>query len=260
MSEKFKVIDLEGKVVREIDRPAVFLTQKRPDIIKRAYLSSFTGRIQPKGTDPWAGKRTTAESWGTGRGVSRVPRVKGGGTRRAQQGGFISSTVGGRACFPPLPEKKLKEKINDKERILAIKSAIAITGDKKLVSNRGHVFFDDVDFPIIITDEIESLKKTREVRNLFIRIGVWGDVLRASKRKVRSGKGKMRGRKYKKKKSILIVVNENKGIYRAARNHPGVDICEVKMLNAELLAPGGHIGRLTVWSESAINALDEFFP
>lgn len=260
MSEKFKVINLEGKIVKEIDKPAIFLTGKRPDIIKRAYLSSFTGRIQPKGTDPWAGKRTTAESWGTGRGASRVPRVKGGGTSRAQQGGFISSTVGGRACFPPRVEKINKEKINNKERILAIKSAIAITADKKIISERGHVFFENIEFPIIITDEIESLKKTREVRNLFIRIGVWGDILRATKKKVRSGKGKMRGRKYKKKKSVLVVVKENKGIYKAARNHPGVDICEVENLNAELLAPGGHIGRLTVYSESAINALDKTFP
>ncbi|MHA1268600.1 MAG: 50S ribosomal protein L4 [Candidatus Helarchaeota archaeon] len=259
MSEKIKILDLEGKVIKEIDKPEVFNTPLRPDLIKRAFLSCLTGRIQPKGTDPMAGKRTTAESWHAGRGVSRVPRVKGGGTRRSQQGAFIPGTVGGRVAFPPKTEKKIKEKINKKERILAIKSAIAATSDKNVVSNRGHQFSENIELPLVISNDIESLKKTRQVKNLFIEIGVWPDIIRASKRKVRPGKGKMRGRKYKKKKSVLIIISENKGIYLAARNHPGVDICEIKNINAELLAPGGHPGRLTIWSEGAIQKVSEFF-
>lgn len=259
MSEKIKVLDLKGKIVKEIDTPEIFSTPIRPDVIKRAYYSCFTGKKQPKSTDKLAGKKTTAESWGPGHGMSRVPRVKGGGTRRAQQGGFISSSVGGRAAFPPTTEKIIKEKINKKERNLAIRSSIAATSDRNYISNRGHKFFSELDFPIVVLDEIENLKKTREIRNLFMRIGIWEDVLRASKRKVRSGVGKLRGRKYKKKKSILIVVNRNNGIYRAARNHPGVDICTVQNLNTELLAPGGHPGRLTVWSEDAVKAIKDFF-
>ncbi|MHA1232395.1 MAG: 50S ribosomal protein L4 [Candidatus Helarchaeota archaeon] len=259
MNDKIKVMNLEGKVVKEIDRPQVFTTAIRPDLVKRAFLVCLTSRIQPKGTDPMAGKRTTAESWHAGRGVSRVPRVKGSGSRRSQQGAFIPGTVGGRTAFPPRVEKKIKEKINKKERILAIKSAIAATAIKEIVSQRGHRFSPNLDLPIVISNEIESLKKTKEVRELFMNIGVWDDIIRASKRKVRPGKGKMRGRRYKKKKSILIVVNENDGIYLAARNHPGVDICKVENLNAEILAPGGHIGRLTIWSESAIQKLAEIY-
>ncbi|MHA1311183.1 MAG: 50S ribosomal protein L4 [Candidatus Helarchaeota archaeon] len=259
MEKKVKVLDLEGKVVKEIDMPPVFSTPYRPDIIKRAFLSCLTGRIQPKGTDPMAGKRTTAESWHAGRAVSRVPRVKGGGTPRAQQGAFVPGTVGGRIAFPPRVDKKIKEKINKKERILAIKSAIAATSKKEIVINRGHKFQDSIELPIVITNEIENLKKTRDVKELFMNVGVWDDIIRASKRKIRAGKGKFRGRKYKKKKSVLIVVNENKGIYLAARNHPGVDICTIDKINAELLAPGGHPGRLIIWSENAIKKAGEIF-
>jgi large subunit ribosomal protein L4e len=67
----------------------------------------------------------------------------------------------------------------------------------------------------------------------------------------------MRGRKMKTPKSLLIVVGEDKGIISAARNLPGVDVVEVQGLNAELLAPGTHAGRLVVWSMSAIERLEQ---
>lgn len=35
-----------------------------------------------------SGHQTSAESWGTGRAVARIPRVRGGGTHRSGQGAF----------------------------------------------------------------------------------------------------------------------------------------------------------------------------
>jgi large subunit ribosomal protein L4e len=65
----------------------------------------------------------------------------------------------------------------------------------------------------------------------------------------------MRGRRYKTPKSILIVVSQKEGLARAAKNLPGVDCVAAKDLCAEDLAPGGDMGRLTVFTKSAIKSL-----
>jgi large subunit ribosomal protein L4e len=104
---------------------------------------------------------------------------------------------------------------------------------------------------------MQSLKKTREVKILFQKLGIWPDVERADRKKIRAGRGKTRGRKKKEGKGPLIVISEDLGIVKAAMNLPGVDIVNVRNLNAELLAPGAHPGRLVVWTESAFNALDK---
>lgn len=80
-----KVFDLEGKAVGKIDLPPVFTTPLRPDVIKRAVLALQSSRIQPQGRDPMAGKRTTAESRGTGLGTARLPRRKTAAGRAADR-------------------------------------------------------------------------------------------------------------------------------------------------------------------------------
>jgi large subunit ribosomal protein L4e len=270
MSEKAKVYDLEGKKIKEIELPTVFNTPLRPDVIKRDVLSIQSAKRQPYGRDPMAGKRTSAESWGVGRGVSRVPRVKGTRHHAANRGAFIPQAVGGRLAFPPRP-RSFKEKINRKERRLAIRSAIAATADSVLVEVRGHVINDIASLPIIVDSGLESIKKTNEVLEVLSNLGLcWlskkeetegglRDIERAKRResKVRAGKGKKRGRRYKKGTSLLIVYSKDDGIFKAARNISGVDVREVTQLNTELLAPGTHPGRLVVWTESAIEKLRE---
>lgn len=253
---KAKVLDLSGNFIKEITLPQVFTEEYRPDLIKRAVLAMQSNRLQPKGTDPLAGRRTSAESWGPGRGAARVPRITGG--RRAAR---VPQAVGGRRAHPPKIEKILTKKINKKERRKAIKSAIAATINPERVRNRGHRFSDEVELPIVVEDSFANLEKTSEVKEFFKTIGVWDDVLRAKERKVRAGKGKMRGRRYKSKKSILIVISreegltEDKKIRKSAENLPGVDVSYVEELNAELLAPGTHPGRLTIWTESSLTKL-----
>ncbi|MHC1585382.1 MAG: 50S ribosomal protein L4 [Candidatus Syntropharchaeia archaeon] len=245
---KGEVIDLSGNIVDVITLPAVFEEPYRPDLIKRAVLAAQANRLQPYGPNKYSGMRTSAESWGTGRGMSRVPRIK-TGSRAAR----VAQAVGGRKAHPPKPEKILREKINKKERIKAIRSAIAATINEEIVRKRGHRF--SAKLPIIVEDDFEKLEKTRDVQRFFEVVGVWEDVLRAKKKKIRAGKGKMRGRRYKRKKSILIVISNDNGIRKAARNLPGVDCVKVEELNAELLAPGTHPGRLTIWTRSAISRL-----
>lgn len=248
---KAKIIDLTGRETSEIELPAVFEESYRPDLIKRAVVAAQANRIQPYGSYRMSGLRTSAEGWGTGRGVARVPRIK-GGSRAAR----VPQAVGGRKAHPPKPEKVHAEKINVKERRKARDSAIAATVDESLVRARGHQF--EADLPVVVIDEFEDLKKTRDVQAFLEEAGLYEDVLRAKNGKtIRAGKGKMRGRKYKRPNSLLIVIAEDRGIGRAANNLPGVDVVTVNDLGTEDLAPGTHAGRLTVWTRSAIEKLGE---
>jgi large subunit ribosomal protein L4e len=258
--EKVNVYSLKGEVTEEIELPQIFEEEYRPDIIKRAVISSQTARIQPWGTDPMAGKRTTAESFGSGRGAAMVPRVKGSKHPAGSKAAFVPQSIGGRKAHPPRVNTIYHEKVNKKERVLAIRSAIAATSDKELVEKRGHKIANLEQIPFVVDDELETIKTTKETREIFKDLGIMDDILRAKNgRKVRSGKGKLRGRKYRNPKGPLVVVGNDRGISLGARNHPGIDVVEVNNINAELLAPGTHAGRLTIYTKSAIDKLGELF-
>jgi large subunit ribosomal protein L4e len=245
------ILNLSNEKMEEVELPNVFNTPIRPDVIKKAVIHQQSHSFQPQGRDPRAGKKNTAESWGTGHGMSRVPRIKG-----SNRAGFGVSIVGGHQAFPPKSEKVIRKKINKKERRLAIRSGIAASAVRELVAGRGHVIDYVGALPLIVDDEFQSLQKTSEVKTLFMNLGVWADVERADRKKIRAGRGKTRGRKKKIGKGPLIVISEDLGIVRAARNLPGVDVTMVQDLNADLLAPGTHAGRLIIWSKSAFSMLD----
>ena len=252
---KVQVLSLDAKPVGEIELPAIFDTEFRPDVIKRAVLSAQSARIQPWGPDPMSGKRTSAETWGKGFGVARIRRVKGRGPASGQ-GAFAPHAVGGRQAHPPRVEEVLTERVNRKERHLAIRSAIAATKDKKMVTFRGHLIDGLPSLAIVVTNDLEEVKKTKRMREILKKLGLEKDLDRVlESKRIRAGRGKMRGRRYKVAVGPLIVVGEDKGISLGTRNLKGVDIVKVNELNAELLAPGGAAGRLTVWTNSAIEKL-----
>jgi large subunit ribosomal protein L4e len=251
-----KIFNLEGKPIGKIKLPSVFETPLRPDVIKRAVLATQSRRFQPQGRDPMAGKRTSAESRGVGLGIARIPRTKG----PAGRGALAPGTVGGRAAHPPTSEKKIVKRIPKKEKRLALLSAIAATASREVVASRGHSIEDVPEIPLVVIDGMTELKKTKEVEETLIRLGVLSDIYRVKEsRKIRAGKGKRRGRKMKQVAGPLIVVAENKGIIEAAENIQGVDIVTVNNLNAEVLAPGARLGRLTIWTSSAIEKLNELY-
>jgi large subunit ribosomal protein L4e len=246
------VYNLEGEAVDKIKLPSFFSSPLRVDLIRRVYLALSSSRLQPKGTDPLAGLRTTAESLGVGHGIARVARIK-GGLRAAR----VVQAVKGRRAHPPRTEKVIREEVNRKEKRKALLSALAATAVKNLVQGRGHVV-PDRELPVVVTEELEKVSTTRALKEALIKLGLWGDVERACRNvRVRAGKGKMRGRRYKKPKSILIVVGENRGIAKAARAVPGVDVVRASDLSVMHLAPGGHPGRLTVFTTAAIRILEE---
>ena len=251
-----EIFDLQGKATGKVTLPTVFSTPLRPDVIKRAVLAIQSNRLQPQGRDPMAGKRTTAESRGTGMGIARVPRIKGGSGRAA----FAPSTVGGRQPHPPTAEKKIVKNIPKKEAKLALTSAIAATSQKEIVAKRGHMIEKVVQIPLIIDDAIENLIRAKDVEAVFTSLGVDGDVTRVrDSRNIRAGKGKLRGRKMKQAVGPLIVVCDGVNLVAAASNIPGVQVTTVQNLNTEMLAPGTHPGRLTVWTNGAIEQLNTLY-
>jgi large subunit ribosomal protein L4e len=246
---KAQVKTLEGSVGGEIELPQAFSVEFRPDLIKRAVLSLQSRRYQPHGAHPYAGIRTSAHSWGSGRGVSHVPRIK-NGSRAAR----VPQARGGREAHPPVTAEVLIEKINRKENRRAFLSAIAATASEDLVRARGHRF--EGELPVVLVDDFEQLERTPDVIAALTAAGVYADIERARDgRNVRPGRGKMRGRHYKQPRSLLIVTAGEP--LRAARNLAGVDAVSVRELNTEHLAPGTHAGRLTVWTRAAVKALEE---
>ena len=245
---KAQVKTLEGSVSKEIDLPKVFEADYRPDLIRKAVISLQSMRRQPHGTDPYAGIRSSAVGWGSGRGMSHVPRIK-NGSRAAK----VPQAKGGREAHPPKVEKILKKFINKKEKEKALCSAIAASVREDLVLGRGHRFEGEV--PVVMEDRFEELSKVTEVITALTNAGVYADVERSkASRKVRAGRGKMRGRRYKQRKSLLIVTATSP--LRAARNLAGVDTVTIDQLNTEHLAPGSQAGRLTVWTEGALLRLE----
>ena len=246
----------DGSQVGSITLPDVFRFPVRVDLIRRVFLSEFTARLQPKGRDPMAGKRTTAESLGIGYGVARVPRVK--GSRRAA---FIHSARGGMAAFPPRVDARIWERVNRKERILGTMSALSATSIADLVRSRGHRFSAPA-VPVIVESQVlASISKTRDSVELLGKLGLYEDVERAREgTRWRAGRGKMRGRRYKEPKSILFILEDvSSPFVRSVRNLPGVDVVLPSIVSVLHLAPGAHPGRLTLITTGALKALEERF-
>lgn len=246
------VYNLEGAQIDKIRLPMIFGAPVRKDLIRRAFLSALTKRIQPQGRDPLAGKRRVGESWGAGYSVARVPRLDNG---RAV---FAPMTRGGRRAHAPTTDKVIEEEINKKERILAIVSALSATRRIDLVKERGHIVPENITaLPIIVSDDLEKISRASEAKDFLRKIGLLRDVERVRERiRIRAGRGKMRGRRYVSPKSFLLVVSSPEApAVKAFRNLPGVDVAWPGGLGIQHLAPGGVPGRLLVITLSALNLL-----
>jgi len=213
-----------------------------------------------------AGHQTSAESWGTGRAVARIPRVSGGGTHRAGQAAFGNQCRSGRMFAPTKVWRKWHQKINHGQKRFATASALAASSVPSLLFARGHRIATVPEVPLVIeskTFEAAALVKTKAAIALLKAVGAGPDLLKVQKsRKLRAGKGKLRGRRYRQRRGPLIVYNpetDGKELVKAFRNVPGVETSSVYSLNLLQLAPGGHLGRFIIWTSSAFAALDEVY-
>jgi len=240
--------------------PAVFKAPIRPDIVSFIHHEVAKNHRQPYCVNKDAGHQTSAESWGTGRAVARIPRVRGGGTHRSGQGAFGNMCRGGHMFAPTKVYRRWHRHVNTQQKRYAICSAIAATGVPALVMAKGHHIEGIPEVPLVVSDKVQSYTKTKEAYILLKRTKAYNDVDQVCKTKrMRAGKGKMRNRRRIMKRGPLIIYDQDQGLTRAFRNLPGVDTLSVDNLNILKLAPGGHVGRFCIWTESAFKKLDQLY-
>jgi large subunit ribosomal protein L4e len=248
-----KVLDLEGKETESFELPGIFNTPLREEVIGRTFVALDSHRMQPQGRDPLAGEKTTAETNNppTGRGISRIPRVKGERYSKSGMAGGVASIVHGRLPFPPRSEKVIRKELNKKERRLALASAIAATADKELVAKHGHVF--TADLPIVVSDEIEKVAKVRDLKKFLVAIGADKELARVSTRKKKLNPNIARTRRTGT--GPLFVVSDTSVLGPTLRSLPGVSVVKSSDLSVLDLAPGSTPGRLTIWTKNAFGIL-----
>jgi large subunit ribosomal protein L4e len=248
--------DAEGKA-QQLPMPAVFLSPIRPDIVQFVHTSMRKNQRQAYAVSKEAGHQHSAESWGTGRAVSRIPRVSGGGTSRAGQAAFGNMCRSGRMFNPTRTWRKWHRKINTNQKRYAVASALAASALPSLVLARGHSISEVPEVPLVVDSSTESLQKTKQAITLLKSVGAYADVEKAkASRTLRCGKGKMRNRRHVQRLGPLIVYKENKGLVQAFRNLPGVELAHVDSLSLLQLAPGGHMGRFIIWTQDAFERLN----
>merc|ERR1712117_437745 len=240
--------------------PAVFKAPIRPDIVSFIHHEIAKNHRQAYCVNRDAGHQTSAESWGTGRAVARIPRVRGGGTHRSGQGAFGNMCRGGHMFAPTKTWRRWHRKVSLAQKRYAMCSAIAATGVPALVMAKGHQIQETPEIPLVVSDKIQGYSKTKEAVIFLHRIKAWADINKVYKSKrMRAGKGKMRNRRRIQKLGPLIVYGQDQGLTHAFRNIPGVDTINVERLNLLKLAPGGHVGRFCIWTESAFKKLDALY-
>lgn len=261
---KADLYSTDGKIIRKVDLPKQFNEEVRADIIKRAVLAIQSSRISHYGAYKEAGKRYSSElskrrrkyRGSYGKGISRVPRkiLWRRGTQMFWQGATAPGTVGGRRAHPPKSEKNWQIKVNKKERKKAIRSALAATLNLWLVKQRGHKIENLIP---VIESKIEDISNLKEVKKILLALNLEQELKRIQEKKIRAGRGKSRGRKYKKKIGPLIVVSKKCKLEKAVSNLPGIDICLMKNINTENLAPGTIPGRFTIFTENALKVMQD---
>jgi len=254
---KVPLLSLTGSKKDEVNLPLIFSTPIRIDLLHRAYVNLESHKFQSQGRYAMSGMNVVARSNHppTGHGQSRVARMRGGGGSRQGEGAKVASTRGGRQAHPPSSEKVLYKKLNKKENKLAFCSAIAATASSELIKSRGHKIEKIKSFPIVVSDDIESISKAKDIMKTLESLNLKQDIDRLKTRRARTGKSALRGRKIKAGKSVLIVAKDSKNLKKACGSFRGIDVKSANTLSILDLAPGSVPIRLTVYSKSAIDEL-----
>jgi len=206
-----------------------------------------------------SGHKHSAESWGTGRAVARIPRMKGGGTNKSGSGAFGNQCKDGRMFAPTKIFRRWHRKINLHQKRFAVASALAASSLPSLLMARGHKVENVAEVPLVVEDAIQKFQKTKVAVQFLQAVGAIDDINRVNDSKhVRPGKGKMRNRRFVHRRGPMIVFPDSNGV-AAFRNIFGLDIANVSSLNLLHLAPGGHLGRFIIWTKGAFEQLDKIF-
>lgn len=260
MKQQINCYEVDGTTVkRTVELPEVFSMPVRQDVVLKTHSLYRMKSRQPYAVSKYAGMQHSAESWGTGRAIARVPRVKGSGTRRAGQGAFANFCRKGRMAHPTKTHRRWARKVVENTLRTAEAMAVAASAQAPLVEARGHRVQGVKMLPIIVSDEIARARKTKDAMQILTNLNMGDELERVKKsRGIRCGKGKMRNRRYTQRKGVLIVHGEESELV-GFRNIQGVDQMSIDSLDLLELAPGGVAGRLIIWTESAFEKLDRIF-
>lgn len=261
---KLTIRDTKNNKTGEAVLPSQFEEAIRPDLIRRAVHYQQQNEHATYGADSRAGKRSSVRlskkrhdyRAAYGRGMSRIPRkiLTRRGTQFNLEGAFAPGTVGGRRAHPPKAEKITRHALNKKTWSKAMRSALAATLDTGCLKKRNHTLPSS--YPFILAKQFETITKTKELENALRILGFDQELVRVRKTATRAGKGKRRGRRQITKKGPLIVVADPCPLLKAGRNLCGCDVVSLTDLGCADLAPGTHPGRLTLYTESALDALE----
>lgn len=240
--------------------PYALTAPLRPDLVRYVHKGVSKNKRQAYAVSPKAGYDTAAESWGTGRAVARIPRAPGGGTHRAGQATFGNMCRGGGMFSPTKTWRRWHRRVNVCQKRHAVVTALAASSLPPLVMARGHRIGEVSELPVVVSSGAESIQKTKQAVEMLKSLGFEEELQKViDSKKVRTGKGKMRNRRYVQRLGPLVVYAEDNGIVRAMRNIPGVDTASVDSLNILSLAPGGSFGRLVIWTEGAFKKLNAIY-
>jgi len=254
-------LDANAKVEQYISLPAVFTSPIRADLIQDVHSRLSKNHRQAYAVSKFAGHDYSAESWGTGRAVARIPRVSGGGTHRAGQGAFGNMCRGGRMFAPTKTWRRWHRRVAVGQRRYAICSALAASAIPSLLLARGHRVEGIPEVPLVVDNKlIDSITKTKQAVAFLKSIGAYADVEKViASHGLKAGKGKMRNRRYVQRRGPLVVYSENSACTKVFRNVPGVEVANVARLNLLQLAPGGHVGRFIIWTRDAFEKLNSLY-
>jgi large subunit ribosomal protein L4e len=159
----------------------------------------------------------------------------------------------GRLAHPPVSWKNIYKKVNKKEKLLALCSAIAATTNSELIKRRGHKIKDEIQLPIVVSNEIESVVKSKDLEKILFNLGLEEDLKRTFIRRNKSYHKNSINRR--SALSVLILVGNDEKIGRLSNSLPGITVKSVKSVSVLDLAPGSKPVRLTIFSENAIKEL-----
>merc|ERR1712100_351637 len=256
-----QVWNAEGKETSQQALPSVFTSPIRSDVVQFVHTNVNKNSRQAYAVSEKAGHQTSAESWGTGRAVARIPRVPGGGTHRAGQAAFGNMCRGGGMFAPNKVWRRWHRRVNLNQKRMAVCAALAASALPSLVMARGHSIDNVPEVPLVVAnDAFSGMEKTKTAVALLKAVNAYDDVERSHDSKnIRAGTGKRRNRRFTSRVGPLVVYDESGPLTRAFRNIPGVELCQVSRLNLLRLAPGGHLGRFIIWTEGAFKQLDTVY-
>jgi len=174
------VYKTDTTVSDSVTMPGVFTVPIRNDLVHFVHSSLAKNRRQGHAVFYKAGAEHSAESWGTGRAVARIPRISGSGTSRAGQATFGNMCRKARMFAPLKIWRKWHQKCNVTQRRHAVASALAASACTPLVMARGHKVESVPEFPLVIETKDAN---TKSLLSTLVKLGAGEDLAKVRKSK-----------------------------------------------------------------------------